>query len=300
MSTPPSSRSNPLRQDPSRTLTLRKSAVAEVRWRYRSLSQAILNLVGDSDVFGVNPPRPIARVSDLLKTPPQSPSHPPPSISWRWFDIRDKLAQFSAWLAEQIPGHGWCQRYISEAFYRGLSRSYDDIKRIDRSMASSPESWHFYSGGKTEFVRRGMSDPKSQSAVGALVARAYTALQAVIDALTASMTQLLANELQRIASSALLSEALTEVVNLYRSRAETVMRTEIVRAHADGQLTGMAFLGVERVGVMLEWASSGDGEACPQCASTSRPPGPITLSQAAAIIPHHPNCRCAWVPVRRR
>jgi SPP1 gp7 family putative phage head morphogenesis protein len=79
-----------------------------------------------------------------------------------------------------------------------------------------------------------------------------------------------------------------------QERALTIARTEIIRAHAEGQLTALEDLGVEEVGVTVEWMITDDEALCPKCAAMQ---GVILkLSEAHGLIPAHPNCRCAFAP----
>jgi SPP1 gp7 family putative phage head morphogenesis protein len=87
---------------------------------------------------------------------------------------------------------------------------------------------------------------------------------------------------------------LNKVTGIGRNRGLTIARTETIRAHADGQLEALKNLGVEEVGVMVEWSSASDDLVCPLCADMDGSVMPI--DKAGSIIPLHPNCRCCWLP----
>jgi len=79
-----------------------------------------------------------------------------------------------------------------------------------------------------------------------------------------------------------------------RSRARVLARTEIIHAHAEGQLDSFEDLGVEEVGVEAEWSTAGDMHVCPVCSSLQ---GVVmSVAKARGLIPRHPQCRCAWIP----
>jgi hypothetical protein len=64
-------------------------------------------------------------------------------------------------------------------------------------------------------------------------------------------------------------------------------RTEIVNAHAVGQLNAFRMLGLEELGVMAEWSTGGDDRVCPDCGALE---GEIfTVDEAEGMIPLHPN-----------
>jgi hypothetical protein len=83
----------------------------------------------------------------------------------------------------------------------------------------------------------------------------------------------------------------------------TIARTETVRAHGEGQLDAMELLGVEEVGVAVEWSTSGLGggvtdlgnpSPCPLCAPLQ---GMVmTVKEARGLLPRHPNCLCSYIP----
>jgi SPP1 gp7 family putative phage head morphogenesis protein len=77
-------------------------------------------------------------------------------------------------------------------------------------------------------------------------------------------------------------------------RAETIARTEIIRANAEGNLDAMEALGVEEVGVLVEWSTAGDQRVCGLCSALDG----ITLKikESHNLLPRHPNCRCAFIP----
>jgi len=79
-----------------------------------------------------------------------------------------------------------------------------------------------------------------------------------------------------------------------QSRALTIARTEIIRAHAEGQLDTFEKLKVEKLGVMAEWSTAGDDRVCGLCSDLEGVV--ITVREARGIIPRHPNCRCTYVP----
>ena len=92
-----------------------------------------------------------------------------------------------------------------------------------------------------------------------------------------------------------LAAQLTDQVDISLSRAETIARTEIINAHAEASLDAYEDFGVEGVQAQVEFATAEDEKVCPQCQDLS---GQIyALDVARGMIPVHPNCRCAWIPV---
>lgn len=75
----------------------------------------------------------------------------------------------------------------------------------------------------------------------------------------------------------------------HRRRALTIARTEIARAQNLGYVMGLEDLGVEKV----EFSASVG--ACDICAAMDGKK--YDVGRASGIIPVHPNCRCAMLPV---
>lgn len=67
-----------------------------------------------------------------------------------------------------------------------------------------------------------------------------------------------------------------------------------IAAHAEGQLLALEEMGVEEVGVAIEWSTAGDDRVCPLCSEMEGVV--LKLEEAHGKIPLHPQCRCAWLP----
>jgi SPP1 gp7 family putative phage head morphogenesis protein len=213
-----------------------------------------------------------------------------------------KLRAFHTWLKAQVdsvvfvvsgagvPGQPWTYPYIQRAYARGLSRAYKDVNK--ESLAKSPE---WYQGSREQFLRTAFTQPVTMNKVELLSLRAFEQLKGV----TASMSQ----QMSRILTTGLVSgygplriarDMQKSIRGLSKSRARMIARTEIINAHAEGQLDSFQLLGVEELGIMAEWATAGDDRVCPDCGGYE---GEIfTIDEARGLIPLHPNCRCAWIP----
>lgn len=74
-------------------------------------------------------------------------------------------------------------------------------------------------------------------------------------------------------------------------RAELVAWTEISRAQAEAARTVYAESGYP----MVDWITAGDARVCPLC-EAAQASNPHALG-AAPLVPMHPRCRCAEIPV---
>lgn len=77
-----------------------------------------------------------------------------------------------------------------------------------------------------------------------------------------------------------------------RTRAEMIARTEHARAVNTGTLQAYSDYGVGQV----EISTTGDSLVCDICMDLEDK-NPYSLSEAQSLLPAHPNCRCAYIPV---
>lgn len=85
------------------------------------------------------------------------------------------------------------------------------------------------------------------------------------------------------------------ILSIGRTRAEVLARTETIRAHAEATLNRFELYGINKVNGQAELITARDSRVCPACKAID---GNIyTLAEARGLIPVHPRCRCAWLPV---
>lgn len=302
---------SPLRIDPTRTGGLRKQLMAAVRKRFATLRFAVHKLIVDEDVFGLKPTNHDPFTADDARQPEKLANHPLPftnvslptsNTRWRFNSNPEKVKAFEAWLRQQfqtsILGKSneelW-QRFVEEGFRRGAGRSFDDVKKREKSLALDKDSLDFYRGTKDQFLRSAFARPVAVEKVQLLAGRVLTDLKGVTEQTATVMSRTLTDGLVRgISPRELARDLVEDVEGIGLQRALTIARTEIIRAHSEGQLTALEELGVEEVGVTVEWVTAGDEKVCSLCEPLEGVT--FTLEEARGTIPRHPNCRCAFVP----
>ena len=276
---------NPARQDPTRTKMLRQRFLAEVNKRFMRVKGIIRRVVEEQDSFGLG--------AKYTK-----------NEYWQFRTSENQLSAFRAHLRTVLPaevlggsGDDWMREYILQGFQRGLLRSYDDMHRSDWAT-THPER---YAGTREGFLRSSFATPIAQERVEVLVSRVFTDLEGVTDSMASTMTRALADGLTQGLSPREVARMINREVDVGRNRARTIARTETIRAHAEGQLTSLEAQGLDEVGVMVEWSTSGLGitalgnpSPCPKCAPMK---GVIfKIEEAHGMIPRHPNCMCSFIP----
>lgn len=280
---------NPQRIDPTRTSTLRKQFAAEVRKRYASLRRILFDTIFTQDALGIRDD-PVFGSMDHLHT----------NTRWKFHAPADKVRAFKAWLKEQTERMTrgkteeelW-EKFSKKAYAKGTSRGYDDVRKT-ASKPKTKESAIGAKAAKDEFQKIIGAKPKTQKKVKLFAAKAKADLDDEIDSMRAKMTRIVTEGLLNEHPPKKIIATLVKTLEVSKSRAETIARTEIIRAHAEGQLDAMEEMGVEEVGVAVEWSTAGDERVCPKCSPLEEII--LKIGEARGMIPRHPRCRCAWLP----
>lgn len=273
----------PLSYDPSKTGAIRDKLRSELKRRFKALRQAVIKLVADEDAFGLKKVTPTANTRFSFQSTP------------------DQVKAFQSWLKQQFSAtvNGlseqqlW-QRYVEEGFKKGQGRAFEDVKRPDKVRADTKEKLSFYEGTKGEFLKSAFGRPESVDKVKLLAGRAFDELEGISNDMSLRMSRTLTDGLVQGKNPRDIAKDLVDEVDIGETRALTVARTEIIRAHAEGQLEAMDQLGVEQVGVAVEWSTAGDDRVCAECEPLEGVV--LKLEEARGMLPRHPNCRCAWIP----
>lgn len=280
-----------LNRDPTRTTLLRRRFEQEVKKRWRLLIAKVKHLVGDQDAFGLDLPRPVANTMFSYDT------------------SEGKLKRFRSWLRNEmgstLAGDALIQKYIDESYTRGTARSFRDLRRIDKTaltaLTDGTTTGPSFPPGttpseeETRYLRMRASRGATVQKVKLLAGRTFAEMEDVSAKAGTRMSRVLVEALVNGYSAKKTARLMSEQAEIEMDRALVVVRTEMVRAHAEGQLDMLSEAGA-RVRASVEWETAGDGKACPKC---SRHEGNVfAIDDARGMIPAHPNCRCAWIPVR--
>ena len=283
-------RPRPDRVDPTRTTLLQQRFIRVIRKRLDWFKKQLIDLIVKEDAFGIGSSQRRNRKRIAALT--------------RWIAHTDsrKVEEFRKWIQEQVDSGileatdpnsaDWLKQYIQEAYEKGAGRAFDDARK---QYAHLDEAVDFYRGTRHEFLSSMFRHPASQERVRQLVSRTFEELKGMTDSMRTSLSRILSDGLIQGDNPKTVARRLVqEIDGIDRRRARTIARTETIRAHAEGQLDSLERLGVEEVGVMVEWSTAGDDLVCPLCADLDGLV--LKISEARMVIPRHPNCRCAWIP----
>lgn len=288
---------NPLRIDPTRSATLRRKFQSDLRRRFKLLKKAIIDLVDTEDAFGIKP----KKVSPFIDqgVPTENQGHVPN----RRFEAKrsdEQIKLFRAFVEDEFGSlvldagmedseELYLRKFTEEGYKKGAARAFDDTRR-----PRVGEDLGFFQGTKEEFLRQSFGSPVATERLRVLTSRVFTDLKGVGQALSTQMGRVLADGLARGDGAKALARDMSARLGVGLRRAETIARTEIVRAHAEGQLDSLERMGVEEVGVAVEWSTANDDRVCPLCQPME---GVVfKIQESRGLIPRHPSCRCAWIP----
>ncbi len=276
---------DPIRIDPTRTTNLRRSFMNDMRRRFNNLRKSIDKWVGEQDELGLEKRTGPAKVFNK---------------KYEFSTDAKKVAGFQNWFGDQVnrellsvlPGtkDPWTAKYVDSAHRQGVTRAF-----IDTHKEALAKNSDFYAGTKEQFLKDAFNAPEMLSKVELLHTRSFDDLKDITSTMSKDMNRILADGMANGKGPREMARELRKGVSgLEKKRAMTIARTEIIHAHAEGQLDGFEELGVEEVGLMAEILTAGDTRVCPQCQGESG--NVYTVKAARGMIPFHPNCRCAYIP----
>lgn len=281
--------SNPLRQDPTRTVTLRRRYIADMKRRMRLLESDIRELVVSLDVFGLKPD-PTGGLSTLQLNVE--------AREWQFQTDAKKVELFNLWFADRvslrmlevngITGDPWSATYVESAYRKGVNRAFTEANKAD--LINKPD---FFEGTKAQFLNETFNAPETVSKLKLLFTRSFEDLKGISAAMSSDMSRILADGLSAGLSPSVIAREMTNrIETLGRTRAAAIARTEIVHAHAEGQLDSFERLGIKKLKAIVEFSTAGDDRVCPTCAALEGKT--FTVKEARGVIPVHVQCRCVW------
>jgi SPP1 gp7 family putative phage head morphogenesis protein len=322
------------RDDPTRTTKLRKRFGSQIYKRYKALKGAVRQYVLAENRFGIQnaavadavanraialgsattPPHARGRANDGdapvfyapnaqipgMPDPSKVPAiTPPASPSWEFPEDSKKVQAFTEWFrgaqnaillggggAGPSAGVGWANEYVRYAYFRGLDFAQDVL-----------QSQGFV--GEDIDVMDTFNMPVHQSALALIYQRQYTGLKGITDEVDKQVSRILAEGFAAGENPRTIARTINDRVDkIGITRGRTLARTEIVRSYNEATLNRFEQVvgGDASVQLYAEFSTARDSRVCPICAALEGTT--FRIKDAHNVIPQHPNCRCAWVPVK--
>lgn len=291
--------------DPTRTTTLRNAFVRAMNKRFTALRGLIYKAIVTQNCFGYSSTPNIYQVS----LPNQG--------AFAFTRSSDKIEAFMTWLRSQVDNGildigkmeqvgwaiegAWTNMYVKDSYQRGVIRARAEMRKAGYAIPSIEQS-----GG----LAVSMSAPFHMDRLGLLYTRVYSELRGITTAMDTQISRVLAQGMADGDNPRLLARklnktifgkqgdlALTDTLGRFipaQRRAQTLARTEVIRAHHQATIQEYKNWAMEGVKVKAEWSTAGFG-VCPECAALE---GKVfTLTEIQSMIPVHPNCRCMALPL---
>jgi len=301
------------RYDPTRTTHLRNAFVRDLNKRFRALRGIIRRAIIEQDCFGMLDKE--FKVVTLAAPDFSLPGRK----AFAFPRSEEKVNAFMNWLqGQEAKGilevgtmqqigtpieTAWTNKYIKDSYQRGVIRARMEMKGAGYKVPPLSET-----GG----ISASMSTPFHMDRVGVLYTRVFQELKGITSQMDTQISRVLsqgiadgknprelAKLLTRTISGPVGDLGITDTLGRFipaERRARTLARTEIIRAHHQGNIQEMKNWAVEGVKVRAEWVTAGYN-VCPECAALE---GKVfSLDEIQNMIPYHPNCRCVAIPVKK-
>lgn len=250
-----------MKTDPTKTITLRRVATGRVTARYGVLQRETRRLLVEGRA---------------------------PSLMWASYDEVEKMEVLNEWFTQAandyiIGNPGQYDALVRDAYMKGVQSAYSLVRKGKNGV-----------GGRREFIESVMSSPTARKSMRLVALKIRQDLKGVIDALISQVSDQAIEWVVRGETNAQLYARITDRIRkIGVTRAKATLRSEIIRAHAEGQLDAYESLGISQLKLLAEWETADN--PCPKCRKMDGVV--LTIKEARGLIPRHPNCKCAWLPV---
>jgi SPP1 gp7 family putative phage head morphogenesis protein len=285
-----------------------------MRNRFNRLANLVRRAVVDEDCLV------LLGLPHFIKLHAEDKTRTPGERAFNFSRSADKVAAFMDWVNVQIAldileittGYqfgrsvedAWTNKYVTTAYQKGILRARQELRRAGYQV---PEETQI--GG----VSVAFNQPFHLERVGLLYTRTFSELKGITAAMDSQISRVLAQgmadglgpiqiarnlvkAITGIGADLSLTDTLGRSIPA-RRRAETMARTEIIRAHHVATIQEYRNWGVVGVTVEAEWRTAGDTTVCPVCRAME---GRVfSLDAIEKLIPLHPECRCCALPVTR-
>ena len=288
-----------LRRDPTRTITLRNRYAAANKRRFAELSKTLTAAIVDYDLLAIGTPRTVLGFQ-------AKPVVPPVPTRYTFPQDAQKVEHFITYLEEledaqvleiierdgrRVVSHTeWQNTYVKSGYGAGLTQA-------DAKIAALGVPVPRFSVGLT------FQAPRHADALGMLYTRNFRELQGI----TAAQGQVISRTLTAGMAEGIgprqIAQNLRDVIHdIGYARSNVMARTELIRAHSEATLNRFVDYGIDTVQGFAEFATADDDKVCSQCRGIEETDhgygeGILLIEDARGLIPVHPSCRCAWLPV---
>lgn len=272
-----------VRRDPTRTGLIRRAFDRDIKRRIMFLKKAIRAYAlknFSEDPAPIFKPIPTRNAGYEFGRSSQKVNA---FMSWLESQNRRGLLQTVTGTSKTTAARGaWSNLYIRSSYQTGVANSANNLRKAGAIV-------------KPSFVDGAFNKPIHADAVGLIYTRTYNDLEGITASMSGQMSSVLASGIAQGLGAVEISKGLEKIADMTSVRAMRIARTEVIRAFADSTLNTYEQAGIDGVTVLAEFSTAGDDQVCPECQALE---GKVySMDDASGLIPVHPNCRCAWLPV---
>ena len=188
----------------------------------------------------------------------------------------------------------WTDVHIRSAYQKGVQRARLELRKGGVDIPTFEST--------SEGIGGIFNAPFHVDRVQLAYSQTFTGMQGVTKAMEAPIARVLATGMAEGRNPRALALQIAgikgEINKVGLSRARTLARTEVIRAHHGANIAEFRAFAIEDVIVKAEWLTAGDNRVCPRCDVME---GQIfKLDEIEPLIPLHPNCRCVAIPITPR
>ena len=293
---------NATHYDPSKTAHISKAWLKDIDRRWYQLRKDV-----HKELLMIHAgPRTNASGPYQFKTDPHKLEH---FKDWLQKKVGSKVLEVSS--AEPMSvykGQWWAGKYIQSAYKRGMLRSIEELRasKSDKASKLLPSNVSPASPEAGRHIGVSFLAPIHADRVALLYGRAFEGMKGINDDVSNRLSGLLAEGMASGVNPVDTGRLIDKALDIGKARANTIARTETIRAHHIGSINTYRQAGVEGVRVLAELLTvageGGDFDAmhvCEDCAELQEQTmkEPMSLDDIESLIPVHPNCRCVAIPV---
>lgn len=279
-------------RDPTRTAGVRRAYGAAIRRRMEGLKRLIWETVVTNDALYLE-----KHEQGVIRVFARTPA----GKKYDWpTDPAGKADAFMDWLQEAIDADvlgieqrdgrritlrdEWQNMYVRSSYARSVEAANFQLQRGGFEIPKIALAAVF-------------AKPIHANTLAILYTRNFSALRGITEAMAAGISRELTNGMAQGLGPRQIAALLNQRVDgIGIVRAQTMARTEIVHAYAEGTLNRYEEFGIKGVKGKVEFSIAGkDDKLCKECEDLDTQE--FSISSARGVIPVHPNCRCAWLPV---
>lgn len=306
---------------PTKTKTIQDDYSAEMYKRFRRVKGLVRETVAENDALGLGDSTPSRTALDAndLEVNESDPdwwfeyvaerragllsANARPRDDFNFPDDDQKIDEFLEWLqgveddevlevtrrGGRVAGReAWQNIYVRRSYAKGVE--FADARLREQGLTVPKEE-----------LAQMFNKPIHADALGILYTRNFQELKGITNAMDQEISRVLTQGFAEGHNPRKMARAINDRVDkIGLTRARTLARTETINAHSESTLNRYAeLLGEDaKVTGAVEYSTAGDSRVCPLCAGLEGET--YSLDEARGVIPLHPNCRCAWLPVVQR